>query len=47
MKDNDLKEKWREYFSILLNEDYIGDIRTKDDILVTKHTFFVELAWWK
>ena len=47
VEDNDIKERWREYFSILLNEGYIGDISTKDDILVTKHTFFVELGWWK
>ena len=31
LKDNNIKEKWKEYFSILLNEDYIRDIRTKED----------------
>ena len=25
VKDNDIKERWKEYFSKLLNEDYIGD----------------------
>ena len=40
MKDNDIKERWREYFTLLLHEDYIGDIRTKDDTSVAKHTFF-------
>ena len=51
VNDNDIKEMWREYFSILLNEDYIGEIRTKHDISVAKHTFlslfFLELGWWK
>ena len=31
LKDNDIKERWREYFNIFLNEDYIGDIRPKED----------------
>ena len=39
MKDNSIKERWREYFSILLREDYIGEIRTKEDISVANHTF--------
>ena len=26
VKDNVIKERWRDYFSKLLNEDYIGDI---------------------
>ena len=40
MEDNCIKERWREYFSVVLNEDYVGDIRTKDDISLAKHTFF-------
>ena len=40
MEDNDIKGKWRKYFSILLNEGYIRDIRTKDDISVSRHIFF-------
>ena len=47
VKDNGNKERWREYFSILLNEDYKGEIRTKEDSSAAKHTFFVELGWWK
>ena len=47
VKDDDIKERWREYFSILLNEDYIGGIRTKDDTSLAKNIFFVELEWWK
>ena len=40
VKDNDIKEKWREYFSKLLNEDYIGDIRPREDTSLVEHTFF-------
>ena len=40
VKDNDIKERWREYFSILRNEDYLGDTRTKDDTSLAQHTFF-------
>ena len=34
VKDNDIKKRWKEYFSKLLNEDYVGDIGTRE------HTFF-------
>ena len=37
VKDNDIKEMWREYFSKLLNEDNVGDIRTRYDTLLVKH----------
>ena len=40
VKDNDIKERWREYFSLLLNEDYIGDIGTKEDTTLAKHASF-------
>lgn len=40
LKDNDIKERWREYFGIFLNEDYIGDIRTKEDTSLAKLTAF-------
>ena len=45
LKGNNIKGRCREYFSVLLNEDYIGDIRTKEDTSLAKHTFFVELGW--
>ena len=31
LKDNDIKERQRKYFGKLLNEDYVEDIRTRDD----------------
>ena len=40
VKDDDIKERWREYFSILLNEDSKGDKRTKEATSVAKHTIF-------
>ena len=40
MKDNDIKERWREYFSKLLNEDYVGDVGTREETLLEEHTFF-------
>ena len=40
MKDHDIKERWSEYFNKLLNEDYIGSIRTRDDTLLSGHTFY-------
>ena len=40
MKDSSVKERWREYFNKLLNEDSIGDMRTRDDTLLARHTFF-------
>ena len=40
VKDSDIKERWREYYVKFLNEDYVGDIRTRDDTQLTKHTFF-------
>ena len=33
-----------EYFSILLNKDYIGDIRTIEDTSLAKHTFFCKTS---
>ena len=47
LKDNDIKERWMEYFSVPLNEDYIGNTTTKEDTSLAKHTFFVKLGWWK
>ena len=46
VKDNDIKERPKEYFSKLLNENY-EDIRSRDDTLLAKHIFFIELGWWK
>ena len=40
VKDNDITKRWREYFCKLLNEDYVGYITTREDTLLTKHTFF-------
>ena len=40
VKDSNSKERWREYFSKLLNEDHIRDIRTKEDTSIVKHIFF-------
>ena len=47
VKDNDIKEMLREYFSKFLKEDYIGKIRTREDSLLVEHTFSAELGWWK
>ena len=44
VKDNDIKERWREYFSVLLNKDCIGDIRTIEDTSLAKHTFFSTIS---
>ena len=40
MKDNNIKERWKEYFKKLLNEDYIRDTRTKEHTSLAEHTFF-------
>ena len=40
VKDNDIKQRWREYFSKLLNEDYVRDIRTREDTLLAEQFFF-------
>ena len=42
VKDNDVKERWREYFSKLLNEDYIGDIKNNTGYSVSKTYFFLQ-----
>ena len=39
VKDNDYKERSREYFNKILNEDSIGGIRKRDDTLFAGHTF--------
>ena len=40
MKDNDTKERWREYFGKPLNENYVGDRRTRYDTLLVEQAFF-------
>ena len=40
MKEHVVNERWRAYFSRLLNEENIRDKRTRDGTLLAEHTFF-------
>ena len=39
VKDNLVKERWKEYVSKLLNEDYVGDMRIKDHEIPRRDCF--------
>lgn len=39
VNDNDIKERWREYYK-LLNKDSIGSLGTREDTLLALHTFY-------
>jgi hypothetical protein len=39
VKDNDIIERWKEYFSKLLNEEYLGDTRVEEDTSLQEYTF--------
>ena len=39
-KDNDIKERWRERFNKILNEDSIERLGTRDYALLAGHIFY-------
>ena len=42
VKGNDIKERWREYFNKLLNEDSIESLRTRKDTFVNWTYFLLQ-----
>lgn len=40
LEDNDIKERWREYFNQLPNEGSIGGLGMRDDTLLAEYTFY-------
>ena len=43
VKDNYIKERWREYFNKLLNAYSIGALRLREDILLAEQTFYCRI----
>ena len=44
VKDIDIKERWREYFSKLLNEDPIGGLRARENNTFAGHAFHRKIS---
>lgn len=40
VRDNNIKESWREYFNKLLSEDSIGALGSRENTLLSRHTFY-------
>lgn len=40
VKNNDIKERWIEYFNELFNEDSIGGLKTRENTSLARHTFY-------
>ena len=43
VNDNNIKQKWREYFNKLLNEDFIGGMRTRENTSLAEHAFYCKI----
>ena len=41
VKDNEIKERWIEYFNKILNKDSIRGLKMRVDTLLVGHTFYI------